>query len=157
MMRKYILALMITLSLLLTAQLVALAGSPSEEALAADALAANPGWTLWRQSSYGSGEWQDEMAYHAEVCLMRVDVDALRVRYLTVVTNPLSEGDSIPWEVIDYAPVPLTAEASARLASMNPGDVFENGSYAVLANAALPGCAVELLSEGEQLTTLVAM
>ncbi|MDO5435631.1 MAG: hypothetical protein Q4G19_04615 [Clostridia bacterium] len=104
----------------------------TKEALAADALAAFPGWTLWRQSAYGAGKWQDETADHAEVWLMRVDADALHVRYLTVVTNPLSEGDSVPWEVTDYAPVPLTEEASARLSAMDPGEIFTYGSYAAL-------------------------
>lgn len=157
MIRKVLLALMTGICLMLAAQPAALADRPSKEALAAEALAANPGWTLWRQSGYSSGKWQDEMANHAEVWLMRVDADALRVRYLTVVTNPLSEGDHIPWEVIDYAPIPLTAEASARLASMNHGEIFTYGTYAVLSETALPGCATELISEDEQLTTLVAM
>jgi len=156
-MRRLILSSMIGIFLMLNVLPAALADRPSMEALVAEALAANPGWTLWRQSSYGSGKWQGETANHAEVWVMRIDEDALHVRYLSVVTNPLSEGDPIPWEVTDYAPVPLAAEASARLAAMPPMEIFTYGTYAALSEAALPGCAMAFLGEGEQLTTLVAM
>ena len=112
------------------------------------------GWREIGHSTYGSGEWEGEIAHHCTVHLLRVaDGQLLLLRNLHVIMNPIEPGDPVPWEVTDFAPVPLTAEAEARLAAMSPGEIVE-GYTRELAEDALPGCAEFLLAEGERLSGL---
>lgn len=111
------------------------------------------GWREIGHSTYGSGKWEGGMAHHCEVYLLRVADGQLLWRNLHVIMNPIEPGDAVPWEVTDFAPVPLTAEAEARLAATSPGEIVE-GYTRELAEDALPGCAEFLLGEGEHLTGL---
>lgn len=111
------------------------------------------GWREIGHTTYGSGEWEGEMAHHCTVYLLRVADGQLLWRNLHVIMNPIEPGDAVPWEVTDFAPVPLTAEAEARLAATSPGEIVE-GYTRELAEDALPGCAEFLLAEGEHLTGL---
>ncbi len=121
--------------------------------ICADVEADFPGWREIGHSTYGSGEWEGEMAHHCTVHLLRVADGQLLLRNLHVIMNPIEPGDPVPWEVTDFAPVPLTAEAEARLATTSPGEIVE-GYTRELAEDALPGCAEFLLAEGEHLTGL---
>ena len=113
-----------------------------------------PGWRQVGETTYGSGRWEGEMAQHCEVILMQVEGGWLRFRVLHVVMNPIEPGDPVPWEVTDYAPVPLTAEAAERIAAMEPKEF--NTFYSLqVPKAALPGCAEFLLNEGERLNDLL--
>ncbi|MBE5797570.1 MAG: hypothetical protein E7327_09380 [Clostridiales bacterium] len=112
-----------------------------------------PGWQLVGESTYGSGRWEGEPAHHCEVFLMQVEGGFLRFRRLHVIMNPIEQGDPVPWEVTDYAPVPLTQEAEARLAAMKPADVLRGWKF-LLREDALPGSAEFLLREGETLSEL---
>ena len=143
---------------LLLALVLCLGAAQAEVVRKADLIAANveadfPGWRVIGHSVYSSGGWEGEMAHHCAVYLLQVADGQLRFRNLHVIMNPLEPGDPVPWEVTDFAPVPLTAEAEARLMAMAPGDVTE-GYGRELTDAALPGCAEFLLGEGEYLTGL---
>lgn len=121
--------------------------------ICADVEAEFEGWREIGHSVYGSGKWEGDMAHHCEVYLLRVADGQLLWRNLHVIMNPIKPGDAVPWEVTDFAPVPLTAEAEARLAAMAPGEIVE-GYTRELAEDALPGCAGFLLAEGERLSGL---
>lgn len=126
----------------------------TEEEMGAMAQADFPGWQIWRNSWYGSGMWEDEMAIHSEIELLRVTEDQLLIRHLDVVKNGLKQGDPIPWEVTDYAPVPLTQEAAERLAGMSPDAVMERYNGPEVNADGLDGCAEFLLGEGETMAEL---
>lgn len=113
-----------------------------------------PGWELVGESTYGSGRWEGELAHHCEVILMQVKDGRLRFRRLHVIMNPIEPGDPVPWEVSDYAPVPLTAEAEDRISAMDPAEF--NTFYSLqIGEELLPGCAEFLLEKGEHLTDLL--
>ena len=120
----------------------------SEEELLAAAEQACPGWTVVSGGLYASGRWEDRTALWEEVRLARVDRQALCQRALKVLVNPLKKGEPVPWEITDWAPVPLTAEAEAAALRMDPADLCEAATDQV-APELLPGCAAFLL-DGEE-------
>lgn len=125
-----------------------------EEEMGAIAQVDFPGWQIWRNSWYGSGMWEDEMTIHSDIELLRVTEDQLLIRHLDVVRNGLKQGDPIPWEVTDYAPVPLTQEAAERFAGMSPDAIMERYNGPEVNADELDGCAEFLLGEGETMTEL---
>lgn len=152
-MRKWLCMLLALLMLVGTAQA---AGSVSEKG---DLISAGveedfPGWRFVGESTYGSGKWEGGLAQHCEVTLLRVEDEWLRFRTLHVIMNPIEPGDPVPWDVTDHAPVPLTAEASLRLAATDP-ETFETFYSLQIREEHLSGCAEFLLQEGERLTDLL--
>lgn len=123
--------------------------------LKAAACADFPDWQLIGDDEYWSDMWEGQMAHHCELYMLRVAQGKLQLRELYVLMNPVKSGEAVPWEVWDYASVPLTAEAEARLAAMGPSAFFRKYSNTQLSEEALPGCAAFLLNEGEHLTDLL--
>lgn len=113
-----------------------------------------PGWQFVGESTYGSGRWEGELAHHCEVILMQVAEGELRFRTLHVIMNAVEVGDPVPWDVTDYPPVPVTAEAAERIAAMDPVK-FDTFYSLYVPEEALPGCAEFLLNEGEHLADLL--
>ena len=123
--------------------------------LRAAAQADFPDWRFVDDTWYGSGMWYDQMAMHYSGSMVQIAEGELRIRGLYAAMDPLKPGDPVPWEIISYAPVPLTAEAEARLAAMEFAEIFDPYENEQLREAALPGCADFLLNEGEHLTDLL--
>ena len=144
---------------LLTALLLCFGAAQAEVAKKGDLISANveaefPGWRLVGESTYGSGRWEGQPAHHCEVIMLQVEGGSLRFRRLHVIMNAIEPGQPVPWEVTDYAPVPLTAEAEEHIAAMDPTQ-FSTIYSLVVPKAALPGCAEFLLGEGEHLADLL--
>ncbi|MBQ2642126.1 MAG: hypothetical protein IJG15_09030, partial [Lachnospiraceae bacterium] len=131
----------------------------SEDDLIAAAEAEFPDWDIIDSEQYWTGHWENELACWVDISLMRVEDCTLCQKTLSVMVNPLKPGDPIPWEVTDWAPIPLTEEAADTLLEMDPADLYraEEG-YAnepfMLAQSIVPGCAPFLLSEGESWSVL---
>lgn len=147
---------LVSLLLILLAVLPSAAlANVSKEYAALAAEGAFPGWTVWHSTWYGSGRWQDEIAIHTEVLMYRVDHGMLETKILVAVTNGISNGEEIPWNSIDYAPVPLDQEAERRIMNAASTDVMYPYEKMEVAKAMLPGCAPFLLSDAETLDELL--
>ena len=126
----------------------------SEDDLVASAKADYPDWDLIDSEQYWTGRWENELACWVEISLMRVTDCTLYQKTLSVIINPLKQGDPIPWEVTDWASIPLTEEAMSTLLEMDPADLYKDEEgYAndpcMLTQSIVPGCALFLLGEGE--------
>ena len=126
----------------------------SREELTAAAEADFPDWTVAADSRYWNGSWNNQWACYQEIQLYRMEENTLLQRRLSVLVNPLKKGEDIPWEVEDWAPLPLSAEAMNTFLSLDlyeyrynyiPSSV-ESGK---VPEPILPGCAPFLLEEGE--------
>ena len=131
----------------------------SEDDLIAAAEADFPGWEIVVCEHYWSGRWENELACWENISLMRVVDRTLYQLMLSVMINPLKQGDLIPWEITDWAPIPLTEKAVEMLLSMDPADLYkadEGCSYDPykLSRNIVPGCAPFLLGEGESWSVL---
>ena len=127
--------------------------TPMQDYLAAEAEQDFPGWQVFINTWYGTGRWGNEMGSYAELFLYRIEDTVLRVRKLEAVRNALRAGDAVPWMAQDFAPVPLSAEASERLSHMDPENIFYYDRN--IKPAALPGCGEFLLREGEEMDNLL--
>ncbi|MBE5783467.1 MAG: hypothetical protein E7329_09180 [Clostridiales bacterium] len=112
-----------------------------------------PDWEIWDTMEYGSGRWENEMAWHEQISLMKIEGEWLHFRQISAMLNPLEEGQAVPWEVEDWASLPLSSEAAERLAQMDPKSVMDQYRTQV-STAALPGCGEFLLGEGEKMAEL---
>ena len=133
----------------------------SEEELTALAARDFPEWTVAEDSRYWTGRWHNQFACYQEIQLYRVEENTLLQRRLSVLVNPLRQGENVPWEIEDWAPLPLTPEAMRTFLSLNldeyrysfiPGSI-ESGK---VPEPVLSGCAPFLLEEGETWTQLMA-
>lgn len=145
--------------IMLLALLLCFGAAQAEVAQKGDLISAGveadfPGWQFVGESTYGSGRWEGEPAHHCEVILMQVAGGELRFRRLHVIMNAIEVGDPVPWEVTDYPPIPLTAEAEECIAAMDPAK-FDTFYSLYVPQEALPGCAEFLLNEGEHLADLL--
>ena len=89
-----------------------------KSALEQAALQDFPGWTINRSTAYGSGRWEGEIANYRQIRLVKVENSTLYFKTLEVMTNPLQKGDPIPWDVQDYAPIPLTEDLAEEMHSL---------------------------------------
>lgn len=141
---KRTIAILCGLCLLLT---LCTAGSAEERItrgeLAAQAAADFPAWTIWRDSGYASGCWNDEAAVYATIEIYRIVDDRLENRELTALLNPLRPGDRAEWQISDYVSLPLTPEGATALRAFSPERIFgyhtqiQQDAYAYLAPAGL--------------------
>lgn len=149
-MRKRIVALLLALLLMSGGVRAEWAGDWLE------ATAAEPGWRTRYATRYGSGQWEGEMAIHAEVFQYRIGDGCLQARIRTTLVNPLREGDEVIWSDVMLAPIPLTPEAEERLQGLSAESIFDFGEGASLQEEQLAGCGTLLLQEGETLVQLMA-
>ena len=131
----------------------------SEDDLVAAVEADYPDWELIDSEQYWTGRWENELACRVDISLMRVVDRTLCQKTLSVIINPLKQGDPVPWEITNWAPIPLTEEAMCTLLEMDPADLYttEEG-YAnqpyMLTQSIVSGCAPFLLGEGESWSAL---
>ncbi len=123
----------------------------SKKYLAADAIEAFPGWTLWQNSTYGSGLWNDELAIHGEIVLYRISSDRIEFCRLETLLNPLREGNPIPWEITRWAPVSIVPGKADVVAALSAAELFCYGSGTSFSVLALPLLAPVLTDDGETL------
>lgn len=132
-----------------------------KSALEQAALQDFPGWAINRSTAYGSGRWEGEIANYRQIRLVKVENSTLYFKTLEVMTNPLQKGDPIPWDVQDYAPIPLTEDLAEEMHSLIHTDVANQltdyGAGAVIHEQHLLGCAPLVLEEGEKLALLVSL
>ena len=112
-----------------------------------------PDWDLIDSEQYWTGRWENELACWVDISLMRVVDHTLCKKTLSVMVNPLKQDDPIPWEIIDWAPIPLTEEAVNTLLTMDPVGYIDE-EPCMLTQSVVPGCASFLLNEGESWSTL---
>ena len=118
-----------------------------------------PDWYLIDSEQYWAGRWENALAFWVDIKLMRVEDNTLYQRSLSVLVNPLKQGDPIPWEITDWAPIPLTEEATATLLTIDPSELYmtEDGYVSepcLLPSEIVTGCAPFLLDEGESWSKL---
>lgn len=79
------------------------------------------------------------------------------MKAMTVLTNPLREGDEIPWETEDYVFVEIVPGAAEQLKQMAlDGKAFDYGAGPGFAGEALPLLMPSLTEENETLVQLMA-
>ena len=71
----------------------------SEDDLVASAKADYPDWDLIDSEQYWTGRWENELACWVEISLMRVTDCTLYQKTLSVIINPLKQGDPVKLEV----------------------------------------------------------
>ena len=127
----------------------------SEDDLIADVEQEYPDWTIVDSGQYWSGRWKNELACWMEVSLACVENHTLYQKTLSVQVNPLKRGEPVPWEVTDWAPIPLTQEAEDILLQeigladlYTDEDGYERDPFK-LSYLIVPGCASFLLDDGE--------
>lgn len=151
---------LLTLCLLVTAFPCA-AEKMDKSALEQAALQDFPGWAINRSTAYGSGKWEGEIANYRQIRLVKVENSTLYFKTLEVMTNPLQKGDPIPWDVQDYAPIPLTEDLAEEMHSLIHTDaanqLTDYGAGAVIHEQHLLGCVPLVLEEGEKLALLVSL
>lgn len=126
----------------------------SKEELAEHALKDFHGWNIWLNTSYGSGTWNGELAIHAEIMLYRIQSSQIEFKKLYVLVNPLKPGEEIPWQVSDWAPVPIKPGMEETLSHFTTEELYNYGSGVNFSSQALPLLAPELTEEDESLYQL---
>ncbi len=77
-----------------------------------------PDWKVSFVDPYGSGKWNDELAWHVRVGLYRLEDGMLAQKTLHVLTNPLWAGEEISYDEIDLVPVPLSPLTAERIEAL---------------------------------------
>ena len=133
----------------------------SEDELLAVAVAENPDWGIVDSGLHWSGQYQNQLACWFEAVMVRIEDCTLQRKTLSVLVNPLKQGEPVPWDVTVWAPITMTEEAADFLLEMYPEDWFtdELGYFlepGMMPEDILPGCAQFLLEEGETWDVLFA-
>ena len=126
----------------------------SEEDLNAAAEADFPDWTVTGYSRYWTGRWNNQYACYQEIQLYRVVENILLQRRLSVLVNPLKQGEDIPWEIEEWAPLPMTSEGMSAFLSLDLDEYLYNYIPVSVGSGSVPdpilfGCAPAMLEEGE--------
>ena len=155
-MKRLIVFILISISLLLVSGPSIADSTPkvTEDYLIEAARQDYPDWLVWDSTYYGSGTWEGELALHTEINLYHISDDKIELKELSALMNPLHEGDSIPWESTDWAPVPIAEGKAELLQSMDSKEIFDDGTGANFKEKALPFLAPFMLSDEHFLTLL---
>ena len=126
----------------------------SEEELTAVAEADFPEWTVAEDSRYWTGRWHNQYACYQEIQLYRVEENTLLQRQISVLVNPLKQGEDVPWVIDDWAPLPLTPEAMNAFLALDMDAYRYNYIPASTESGSVPepilfGSAPFMLEEGE--------
>ena len=68
----------------------------SEADLTALAARDFPEWSVMETSRYWSGQWNDQLACYQEIQLCRTEENTLLQMRLSVLVNPLKQGEEVP-------------------------------------------------------------
>ena len=112
-----------------------------------------PDWKVSFASHYGSGRWNDELAWHVRVGLYKVEDGMLIQKTLHVLTNPLWVGEEISYDEMGLAPVPLSPLAVEKIEALAPEEIVLEDWLNV---EKLPGLAEFMLKDGERWENLGA-
>ena len=82
----------------------------------------------------GYGRYENEIATHIFVNLYRITDDCIELMELDAITNPIQEGDDVPWSVTTLIPVELAPGAADTLRAMDGKDIFTINSRAVFSD-----------------------
>ena len=120
----------------------------SEEELNAAAEADFSDWTVTDYFRYWAGRC------YQEIQLYRIVENMLLQRRLSVLVNPLKHGEDIPWDVEEWAPLPMTPEGMSAFLSLDLDEYFYNYIPFSVESSSVPdpilfGCAPFMLEEGE--------
>ena len=119
-----------------------------EELILAQVDSAFPGWTVSESTVYGSGSYKGKIAMHVQILLFQITDQQFRLKRVYVAADPVLEGEPINWdESEDCVPVPVTDEATQRIAALPPDQV--TADHVWLTPQALPGSAAFMLKDGE--------
>lgn len=115
-----------------------------------------PDWSVRVSTRYGSGRYEGEMAQYAEVSLYRITDEAIELLELTVLVNPIREGDDVPWSVHALIPVEIVSGAADDLCAMTAEEIFYDGIGASFTNAARNLLVPSLRAADESVTQLLS-
>lgn len=93
-----------------------------------------PDWQVWKVTYSGYGRYENEIAIHIFVNLYRFTNDCIELMELDAITNPIQEGDDVPWSVTTLIPVELAPGAADTLRAMDGKDIFTISSRAVFSD-----------------------
>lgn len=93
-----------------------------------------PDWQVWKVTYSGYGRYENEIAIHIFVNLYRFTNDRIELMELDAITNPIQEGDDVPWSVTTLIPVELAPGAADTLRAMDGKDIFTISSRAVFSD-----------------------
>ena len=93
-----------------------------------------PDWQVWKVTYSGYGRYENEIAIHIFVNLYRITDDCIELMELDAITNPIQEGDDVPWSVTTLIPVELAPGAADTLRAMDGKDIFTINSRAVFSD-----------------------
>lgn len=93
-----------------------------------------PDWQVWKVTYSGYGRYENEIAIHIFVNLYRFTNDCIELMELDAITNPIQEGDDVPWSVTTLIPVELAPGAADTLRAMDGKDIFTINSRAVFSD-----------------------
>lgn len=93
-----------------------------------------PDWQVWKVTYSGYGRYENEIAIHIFVNLYRFTNDFIELMELDAITNPIQEGDDVPWSVTTLIPVELAPGAADTLRAMDGKDIFTISSRAVFSD-----------------------
>lgn len=83
-----------------------------------------PDWQVWKVNYSGYGRYENEIAIHIFVNLYRITDDCIELMELDAITNPIQDGDDVPWSVTTLIPVELAPGAADTLRAMDGKDIF---------------------------------
>ena len=112
-------------------------------------------WNVSAVGHYGSGRWNDELAWHVQVGLYRAEDGMLIQKTLHVLVNPLRAGEEIRYDEIELVPVPLSTLAVEKIEALTP----EEAAYALadwIDVEIIPWLAEFMLEDGEHWENLGA-
>lgn len=115
-----------------------------------------PDWSVRVSTRYGSGRYEGEMAQYAEVSLYRITDEAIELLELTVLVNPIREGDDVPWSVHALIPVEIAPGAADTLRAMTAKEIFDYGVGAAFTDAARNLLVPSLRTADETVTQLMS-
>lgn len=115
-----------------------------------------PDWSVRVSTRYGSGRYEGEMAQYAEVSLYRITDEAIELLELTVLVNPIREGDDVPWSVHALIPVEIVSGAADDLCAMTAEEIFDYGVGAAFTDAARNLLVPSLRAADETVTQLMS-
>ncbi len=93
-----------------------------------------PDWQVWKVTYSGYGRYENEIAIHIFVNLYRFTNDRIELMELDAITNPIQEGDDVPWSVTTLIPVELAPGAADTLRAMDGKDIFTISNRAVFSD-----------------------
>lgn len=93
-----------------------------------------PDWQVWKVTYSGYGRYENEIAIHIFVNLYRITDDCIELMELDAITNPIQEGDDVPWSVTTLIPVELAPGAADTLRAMDGKDIFTISNRAVFSD-----------------------